>query len=357
MIDKTRFAIVGSGWRSEFFFRIAQELPGLFEITGVLARTSERAQSIEGRWSIPAVSQLDSLLAEKPAFVVTSVPSTANPSLLMELSQRRVPVLSETPPAADLTALVALNQQLGAEARVQVAEQYQYQPLNAAIVALVQSGRLGSVTQVQVSVAHGYHGISLLRKLLGVQFENAEIRTLRFSSPIIAGPGRDGPPASQVLTESSQLVATLRFPERLGVFDFTDDQYFSWIRSRRLLVRGDRGEINNERVRYLQDHRTPITEDLTRVDAGQDGNLEGYYHKGILSGSSWLYVNPFSGARLSDDEIAVATCLQKMGEYVEGGPSFYSLAEASQDHYLALEMQSSHALEATVSTHSQCWAD
>ena len=39
---------------------------------------------------------------------------------------------------------------------------------------------------------------------------------------------------------------------------------------------------------------------------------------------------------VTDDEIAVATCLQKMGEYVQGGPSFYSLAEASQDHYTGM---------------------
>ena len=38
----------------------------------------------------------------------------------------------------------------------------------------------------------------------------------------------------------------------------------------------------------------------------------------------------------SDDEIAVATCMQNMAEFVQGGPDFYSLAEAMQDRYLAL---------------------
>ena len=34
--------------------------------------------------------------------------------------------------------------------------------------------------------------------------------------------------------------------------------------------------------------------------------------------------------RLSDDEIAIATWLERMAHYVETGESFYSLSEASQ---------------------------
>ena len=93
-----------------------------------------------------------------------------------------------------------------------------------------------------------------------------------------------------------------------------------------------------------------------RQDTGQNGNLEGYYHRGILAGSEWLYTNPWMPARLSDDEIAIATCLDKMAQYVAGGPSFYSLAEAAQDHYLSLLMQ--QALETSQVVHStqQVWA-
>jgi hypothetical protein len=37
----------------------------------------------------------------------------------------------------------------------------------------------------------------------------------------------------------------------------------------------------------------------------------------------------FAPARLSDDEIAIATCLESMARYLETGNSFYGLAEAS----------------------------
>jgi hypothetical protein len=38
--------------------------------------------------------------------------------------------------------------------------------------------------------------------------------------------------------------------------------------------------------------------------------------------------------RLCDDEIAVATCLAGMAEWLDGGPDVCSLADAAQDHDL-----------------------
>jgi hypothetical protein len=118
----------------------------------------------------------------------------------------------------------------------------------------------------------------------------------------------------------------------------TPDQFFSWIRSPRVLVRGERGEINDMAVRALHGAVTPVTLELSRRDTGHDGNLEGLYHEGITLGDEWVYRNPFVPARLTDDEIAVATCLSRMGAYVEGGPALCSLAEAAWDHELGLRM-------------------
>jgi hypothetical protein len=81
-----------------------------------------------------------------------------------------------------------------------------------------------------------------------------------------------------------------------------------------------------------------VTLELSRRDTGHDGNLEGLYHEGITLGDEWVYRNPFVPARLTDDEIAVATCLSRMGAYVEGGPALCSLAEAAWDHELGLRM-------------------
>jgi hypothetical protein len=290
------------------------------------------------------------------SFVVVSVPWDPTPEIIKDLVKRGIPVLSETPPAPTLEALIDLYQSVGANAKIQIAEQYQYQPIHAARIHLANSGLLGKVTQTQMSVAHGYHGTCLMRKLLGINFENAEIIGRQFKSPIVSGPDRSGAPEREEVVESNQELAILSFQGKLGVFDFTGDQYFSWIRSNRVLVRGELGEIVNNEVCYLKDYKTPISVSLKRHNAGEDGNLEGFSHKGITLGDNWLYTNPFFLARLSDDEIAVATCLQKMWEYVNGGQEFYGLAEASQDHYLGMMIQQAIETKETLKTKTQIWA-
>ncbi len=205
-------------------------------------------------------------------------------------------------------------------------------------------------------MAHGYHGISLIRKFLDVTYEPVKITAHRFTSPLIAGPDRYAPPEQERIASSEQTIAYLDFGDRLGVFDFTGDQYHSWIRSPRLLIRGERGEINNTQVLYLADYLTPITYELVRQDAGIAGNLEGYYHKGILAGSEWIYKNPFIPARLNDDEIAIASCMLGMDKYIDGGPDMYSLAEAAQDHYLALMIEQAVASGQAVNATMQPWA-
>ena len=52
--------------------------------------------------------------------------------------------------------------------------------------------------------------------------------------------------------------------------------------------------------------------ELKRINKGEYENAEGYFLKGIMVGERWVYENPFMPARLYDDEIAIAACLQKM---------------------------------------------
>jgi hypothetical protein len=356
MINPVTFGLVGGGWRAEFYFRIAQAMPERFQIAGCVARTEATRARIKATWNIRVFDELDALLEKHPNFVVASVPWAASPPVLRELAARDMPVLAETPPAPDLESLIQLWKDLPKQAWVQVAEQYQFQPLHAARLAFARSGKLGEVRQVQVSVAHGYHGISLIRKFLDAGHENATIKAFKFKSPLIAGPGRAGPPLIESEIESVQVIAYLQFDHKLAVFDFTTDQYFSWIRSQRLLVRGERGEINNLDASYLTDYRTPANVRFERHDAGQNGNLEGYYHKGYSADGIRCYQNPFVPARLFDDEIAIATCLERMAHYVETGEPFYSLSEASQDHYLSLMIAEAAETGKELKSSNQVWS-
>lgn len=356
-MDKITFGIIGGGWRCEFYLRIAKELPDFFEIRGIVTRSEEKGSRIEKQWGVKTFRTVEDLLKTHPSFVVVSVPWEAAPVLTKELTDKGIAVLSETPPAPDLEGLIKLNKIIKKDAKVQVAEQYHLQPFNAALIDIAKSGRLGRVSQVQLSVCHGYHAMSLMRKLLDIGFENAAIRAQKIISPIVNGPDREIMPKKEEIKESYQVIATLDFYEKLCVYDFTGDQYFSYIRSNRILVRGEKGEINGSKVKYLKNYLTPVEIDLKRLNAGENGNLEGLYLKGILLGNEWIYKNPFIGGRLSDDEIAIASCLQKMDAYVKGGASFYSLAEASQDHYLGMMIDKAAAANECITTEKQSWAD
>jgi predicted dehydrogenase len=354
-MNPTSFAILGSGWRAEFYLRVAAELPDRFRVGGLLTRDAARRASIAGDWTVPTAATLDELLAADPAFVVLSVPWAATPGLLVELAGRGVPVLTETPPAPDVDALLGLRPLARRGARIQVAEQYRFQPLHAARLAVAHSGRLGPISQVQVSAAHGYHGIDLIRRFLGDGFGPVSIRAQRFDSTIVAGPDRAGPPHDERIASSRQVIATLDFDGHVGVYDFSEDQYFSWIRSNRVLVRGERGEIHDSTVRYLTAATAPVVLELERRETGRDGNLEGLGLVGIMLGEEWVSRNEFTGARLADDELAVATCLSRMVEYVEGGPAFCELAEGVHDHYLGLMIDQAIASDGPVLVKGHLW--
>ena len=47
------FVIVGSGWRSLFFARIAQKFPQQFELKYMLCRTKEKAEKMSSEYGIP----------------------------------------------------------------------------------------------------------------------------------------------------------------------------------------------------------------------------------------------------------------------------------------------------------------
>lgn len=355
---KRIFGILGGGWRSEFYLRIAKALPELFEIGEMWMRDSRKAREMELKWGVKATSDLEGFLSRRAFdFAVVSLSRSAAPEYIIRLSEAGIPVLTETPPADSLEGLRYLYQRTHSGQGIQVAEQFIRQPLHAARLAVVKSGRLGGVSHVQVSAGHGYHGISLIRHLLGVGFEEAEISGEQLISPIVQGPGRAGLPSEELLVDSRQDLALLKFGGKSAVYDFSYDQYFSAIRRNRVLIRGYRGELEGTEIRYLKDYRTPVAIQMQRVDAGQAGDLEGYYHKGILAGGEWVYQNPFPGARLSDEELAMASCLLDMAAYTAGGPAFYSLAEACQDQYLSLLMGEAIRSGQTLISERQVWAE
>lgn len=367
------FILIGAaGWRTQFYLHAARHLPHLLTCTGLLVRNPEKAAAVQAHWNIPTHQTLDPLLAQaKPLFAVVSVSRSSAPDIMSALTDAGVPILCETPPAGTLEDLLRANQLTSRGAKIQVAEQYLFQPAHAARLALIQAGLLGTPTYAHLSISHLYHNISLIRRYLSIGYEPVTIHAQRFSAPITKGPTRSGPPLTHELTQAPHTLATLSFTLPTGqtkyaLYDWAQDQHRSYIRTNHVLVRGEKGELNDMTLKYLDDNNTPHTLPLLRHDLGQYENLEGQYLRSITAGHLTPYTNPFlpptpdayltlSHPRLLDDEIAVATTMQKMVEYIHGAPDFYSLAEASQDTYLGLLLEEAVASGKSITSLPQSW--
>ncbi len=357
-MQQINFAIVGAGWRTETFLRIASAV-GEMNVVGVVARKTEAAQQIETAWGVPTFTSINDLLeATKPDFVVVSVSAEAMPEVCTDLAKLSIPVLAETPPATSISQLRDLYGAISKlNAKIQVAEQFWAQPLHFARQAVINSGILGDINQINLSVCHGYHAMSLIRRHLGIRGECPVIRSFEFAGRVVEGPGRSGPPDAEKVVSVQTEHAVLEFGDRIGIYEFCQPQYRSWIRGQRICIRGTHGEIIDDRVSYLQDPTTPIYHSFLRHEGGQNGNHEGLHLKAIQLGASWVYTNQFAPARLSDEELAMATCLVKMRDYLATGEDFYSLGEACQDQYLALSVRAAIESGNRIVTQPQIWSD
>src|ERR1035437_2624030 len=355
-MDVCRFAVVGAGFRAQAFLRVASELTSV-QACGVTVRDSRKGAEIEARWGVPTFRDLDDLLRSRsPDFVVVAVPPESSEEMITQVVAAGLPVLAETPPATDTDGLARLHELVLQGARIQVAEQYHLEPLASAQIAIARSGLLGNVTEAFVSLCHDYHGVSLIRRLLNVTFEDATVTASQSISTVTAGAARYGDPREHRLIEERHVTARLDFGDRVGTYDFSTDQYRSWIRSGQLLVRGDRGELREETLRRIEDFGTPVRMRIERLAAGGPGNHEGLFLRGLTLGDQWLYRNEFAPARLADDELALASLLDRMRVYVDGGPDVYSLAEASQDNYLQLAIRRAVETGEAVRTEPQPWS-
>jgi len=355
----TTFGVVGSGWRSEFFSRLARAMPDVLRITGVVTRSAERGDEVSKAWGLPSVRTPEELLAvEKPDFVVASVPWAQMPKTTRELVDLGVPVLVETPPAPDLAGLRSLWADVGSSGLVQVAEQYLLMPGHAVRLALVREGLIGAPTSVQVSSTHMYHAVSMIRGLLGVGMADVTVNARDFTAPLLDSLDRAGWHSDAVVEPRTTTLAMLDFGDgRHGLYDFTHGQWFNPVRSNRIVVRGTVGEIVDDTLVRLVDPITPVESPLMARRTGMDLNLEGNDLVHISVDGRVIYRNPFVGTRLSEDDIAVAAILRDTGAWARGeGPEPYPLAEGCQDHAIALAVEESARTGSDVRVAGEPWA-
>ncbi len=333
------------------FLKVAREL-GTVRCAGVVVRTPRHLD-------VPAFTSLDECLGELSIdFVLTATPSPVTPHAIAAAVDRGLPVLAETPPAADLDGLRALWSSVGGSGLVQVAEQYPMMPSHAARAALVATGAIGTPTQVQVSSTQHYHAVALIRSLLPGGRGPVSVRATRFTAPLVSPLSRAGWTDDAEAHSATTTIATLDFGnERSGVYDFTEQQTRNQLRFRRLTVRGSAGELHNDEVVQMTGPRTLVRTPLVRRQTGYDLDLAGYDTEHISFGSEVLYRNPYPGRRWMDDEIAMATLLERTASWVRGDePEPYPLAEGAHDQQLALAIEQSADSDITVVTSGEAWS-
>jgi predicted dehydrogenase len=246
---------------------------------------------------------------------------------------------------------------VGASSLVQVAEQYPLLPSHASRLALARSGAIGAVTSVQVSSTHLYHAVALMRAFLGAGFGPATVNAHTFVAPLIDPLVRDKWTDDDRPKEATTTIATIDFGAGMGLYDFTDNQWHNQLRSRRIVIRGAAGEIEDDEVVRLVGPRTIVRSSLVRRQTGYDLDLDGFDTDHISLGDTVLYRNPFGGLRLSDEEIAISTMITAMAAWCrdEGAPP-YPLADGCQDHLVALAIDESASKGAPVTTSLEAWA-
>ena len=328
---------MGAGWRSEFYLRIAALMPNTFKVSGIYIRNKQKQEEFSKKYDVPIFDTLENLLETDYDFIVSCVNKAGICDTVRLLAGKNIPLLTETPIGASLKEIDDFLAEIKPEWRVQVAEQFHFQPRNAAIKSIIDSGILGEITQVQLSCCHDYHAASLIRFFLNTGDEMPKGFSFTQSDTVTRYNSRGGLLKEPQTVTSDEKFAFLKFKSKTAVYDFNYEQYFSDIRRSRILIRGTNGEILNDECTYLK-NGLPHSFTLKRNSYGANESLDGFTLVNITAEGRVLYENPFKGSRLSDEEIAIATCLLNMKKYLETGEEFYSLKEAALDSKIFLSL-------------------
>ena len=172
-------------------------------------------------------------------------------------------------------------------------------------------------------------------------FEEEALKAQACAARTYTVPVTDTHTRTEVLTEGRVVQKAQRHvlfeyeSGRTAVYDFMSDQYHSLIRPRTLRLRGTRGELDDWEVHYLNEANLPET---ARIEVTRDP-ATGEALRVTFRGET-LYTPPFGRCGLPEDETAIAQMLEGMARYIETGVEVYPMADALEDAYTALLMES-----------------
>ena len=327
-----RYVIVGSGYRAEYFGRIAKTYPDLFRAL-FLCRSEEKAALMKRHTGVDAVTDADACLAFRPDFVVVAVDRAHVADVAEEWIGRGFPVMTETPVGDTADKLCRLWEAGQCGAKIVCCEQYHRQPLIAAGLEAVSQNLLGQLSSAYISLVHDYHGASLIRKALQIPVGEAyTLRGTRLCNEAVETDSRYGAITDGRVTRAARDMIHIAFASgKQAIYDFCPIQYRSFIRSRHITVRGTKGEWSDTQLLYLDAENRPQRRALLPRLPEKYFCLDTQALRDRRR--SWT-------AELApdtvQDEFAIASMLLDMKNYLAGGESPYPLADALEDAYFWL---------------------
>jgi hypothetical protein len=171
-MTRTRIAIVGAGQRVvETALPVLQRLEDEFELDGIFSRTARELRVERRVHVVEPLEALDAARCAKLDVLYLVVAKGAVPEVLERLATlepRNTDLLIETPVL--LPRHLARAGSLGAFRSASVTEDCLTLPLLDVVRACVASGQLGTPRAAILShCAYAYHGVALLKGLLGVR--------------------------------------------------------------------------------------------------------------------------------------------------------------------------------------------
>ena len=329
------YVIAGSGYRAEYFGRIASAYPSLFRAK-YLCRSNEKTAHLTRATGVAATTSAEECLAFGPDFAVIAVDREHTADVAEDWITKGIPVLTETPVAStpeQIGKIEALGRQ---GAKIVCCEQYHRQPVIAAGLTEIAKDTIGEPTSMYISLVHDYHAPSIIRRALCLEPGESYTITGFTQKTCVArtdsryGAFYDGEPV-----DAERTTALIRFASgKTAVYDFASVQYRSYIRSRHLTVRGTRGEWTDTLITYLDGSNLPRRKMLS-------GEIPERYRcldSQLLRDRRRNWTAELAPDTVQD-EFAIATMLLDMGEYVHGGEPPYPLWEAIDDARFWLELQ------------------
>ena len=302
--------IVGSGWRSLFYVRVIKAMPDKFKLLAMLTRSEETALRVASENDIYVTTNEKECVNLNPDLVVVATSKTNIVDTAIKWANYGFEVLMETPAGIseeDFSKFETCN----CIDKISVAEQYHRYPIYQAIKSVLETGILGNINDMVMSLCHDYHAVSLMRFFFG-NIDGAKVLfNTEYPINVLETGNRGGVKYDGSLKEYKRSIALLEFSaNRHATYDFSSLLYHTEIANQGLTIRGSLGEYRDGEFVFAQE-----TEKYRYCKEKLEIHYSGSEVEKICFKGKCLWTNPYLNLGFGNDEIAIADLLLDKSKY------------------------------------------